>query len=400
MTESLEIDCKMGLIKPTFKIISPELTGNFENQWNSCLKQLEHISFHSDLKPVRVNIFVKSNNQNDYLSQVSHIESTIFKAFNNECPPFGVVMQEPEDPFLVLLEVAFINQHAAKITYGNFHNRPYCVIDTKNYKEYWTVGAQSVHPDFNILKSSEASFSYLSDLYEHLGLSFDNIVRQWNYVGGILDKEVIGDRERQHYQMFNETRSIYYNKYRKRSDFPAATGIGMLYLGVCIDSFAVTGNENLKIIPVSSPVQSESYKYGQKVLVGAPDCKLNKNQPPQFERAKLIVLNNASRLIISGTASIVGEETVGIGDVEEQTRITIKNINALTSPENVKRHYPEIKSLPDKYSYVRVYVKNKGDISKVREICNETYGDTPATYVVADICRDNLLVEIETELIS
>ncbi len=400
LTKSLENDSKMGLIKPTFKIITPEVTGSFNLQWDSCLKQLEQISLHTDLKPVRVNIFVKSNDQKDYLSQVKYIETTIFKTFNDECPPFGVVMQEPEDPFVVLLEVAFTNQHAAKIIYGNFHNRPYCIIDTKSYKEYWTIGAQSVHPDYNILKSSEASFSYLSDLYNHLGLSFDNIVRQWNYVGGILDKENIDGRERQHYQMFNETRSKFYTEYRKRADFPAATGIGMLYLGVCIGSFAVTGNENLKVLPISSPVQSESYKYGQQVLVGAPDCRLTKNQPPQFERAKLIVLNNASRLIVSGTASIVGEVTVGIGDVEEQTRVTIKNISALTSPDNIKRHFPEIKTIPDKYSYVRVYVKNKEDISKVRNICKETYRDTPATYVVADICRDNLLVEIETELIS
>jgi len=135
-------------------------------------------------------------------------------------------------------------------------------------------------------------------------------------------------------------------------------------------------------------------------LVGAPDCALPQNQPPQFERAKLIILNNAARLIISGTASIIGEETVGIGDVEEQTRVTIKNIQILSDPETLKDQCSEIKVIPQTYSYVRVYVKYKEDISKVRKICFEAYGNVPTTYVVADICRDNLLVEIETELIS
>jgi enamine deaminase RidA (YjgF/YER057c/UK114 family) len=400
LTNSQENDFKMGLVKPTYKIIEPNQTGNFETQWKSCLDQLEDISTHSDLKPVRVNVFVKSLNHDDYNYQIHLIEQSLFSTFGSHCPPFGAVMQEPEDPYLVIIEACFINKHSASIIYGTFRNKPYCIVDAKNYKEYWTVGAQSVHPDFNILESSKASFIFLHDLYEHLGLTFDNIVRQWNYVGEILSKETIDGRERQHYQMFNETRSNFYKEYRQRNDFPAATGIGMLYLGVCIDSFSVTGNETLKVIPVNSPVQSESYKYGQKVLIGAPDCKLSQNQPPQFERAKLIVLNNASRLLISGTASIIGEETVGIDDVEEQTRTTIKNIAALSSAENLKSKFPEIKSIPDKYSYIRVYVKNKTDIPRVKAICAEAYGNTPATYVVADICRNNLLVEIEAELIS
>lgn len=400
LSKSLENDFKMGLVKPTYKIIEPDHIGDFEIQWKSCLKQLENISVHSELKPVRVNIFVKSLNHDDYMNQHDTVQQSIFETFGSNCPPFGIVMQEPEDPYLVIVEAGFINKHSASIRYGNFKNRPYCIVDAKNYKEYWTVGAQSVHPDLNILASSTASFNYLHDLYDHLGLTFNNIVRQWNYVGEILSKETIDGRDRQHYQMFNETRSNFYKHYRTCTDFPAATGIGMLYLGVCIDSFSVTGNENLKIIPVNSPVQSESYKYGQQVLVGTPDCSLKQNQPPQFERAKLIALNNASRLLISGTAAILGEETVGIGDVEEQTRITIKNIQALSSAENLKSKFPEIKSIPDTYSYIRVYVKYKDDISKVREICKKAYGNTPATYVVADICRDNLLVEIEAELVS
>jgi hypothetical protein len=390
----------MGLIRPSYKIIMPEITGNFIEQWKSCLHQLSDITVKTNLKPVRVNIFVKSSNQGDYLRQQIHIDSTIINLFGKECPPFGVVMQEPEDPYIVIAEVGFVDKLLATVIYGEFHGRPYCIVDAKNYKEYWTIGAQSVHPDFNILASSNASFSYLYDLYSHLGLSFNDIVRQWNYVGEILSKENVDGRLRQHYQMFNETRNQFYKTYRDRSDFPAATGIGMLYLGVCIDSFSITGDENLKIIPISNPVQSESYKYGQKVLVGAPDCALPQNQPPQFERAKLIILNNVSRLIISGTASIIGEETVGIGDVEEQTRVTIKNIQILSATETLKAQCPEISVIPQTYSYVRVYVKYKEDISKVRKICFEAYGDVPTTYVVADICRDNLLVEIETELIS
>jgi enamine deaminase RidA (YjgF/YER057c/UK114 family) len=400
LSKIFENDFKMGLIKPVYKIITPDQSGDFSIQWQSCLSQLEDISVHSGLSPVRINIFVKSTNHNDYLAQHDLVEKSMFGSFGSQCPPFGTVMQEPEDPFLVIIEAGFINRNAANVIYGTFKQRPYCIVDAKNYKEYWTIGAQSVHPDKNILASSNASFSYLYELYNYLGLSFNNIVRQWNYVGEILSKENIDNRLRQHYQMFNETRSIFYKKNRSRTDFPAATGIGMLYLGVCIDSFAVSGNENLVIVAISNPSQNESYKYGQQVLVGAPDCSLPQNQPPQFERAKLIMLNNVSRLIISGTASIIGQETIGIGDVEKQTQVTIENIQRLSDPDTLKNQCPGIKVIPASYSYVRVYVKFKKDISKVRKICSNFFGNVPTTYVVADICRDNLLVEIETELIS
>jgi enamine deaminase RidA (YjgF/YER057c/UK114 family) len=390
----------MGLIKPAYQIIYPTRNGNFKNQWDSCLEQIESIQDNPIDALTRVNIFVNSENQADYLLKQQVVKGSFMDCFGSQCPPFGVVMQAPEGPNQVVCEIGIVNKHSANVSYGFFHEIPYCVVDAGNYKEYWTIGAHSVKPDFNIKASSKAAFTYLKDLYQHLGLSFNNIVRQWNYVGEILSKEQEEGRLRQHYQMFNETRSEYYGNYRTRNDFPAATGIGMLYQGVCIDSFAVSGDESLKVVPVSNPAQSESYCYSQEVLVGSPEIARKQNQPPQFERAKLLVLNRVSRLIVSGTASIIGQQTVGIGDVEEQTRVTIGNIKRLADPDHLQKLCPDMVHAPDKYSYIRVYVKLKEDISKVRNICQQFFGNVPATYVVADICRDDLLVEIEAELLS
>lgn len=52
---------------------------------------------------------------------------------------------------------------------------------------------------------------------------------------------------------------------------------------------------------------------------------------------------------------------------------------------------------PDKYSYLRVYAKNRNEIGVVRSIGEEHFGNIPTTFVHVDICRDNLLVEIEPE---
>jgi hypothetical protein len=43
----------------------------------------------------------------------------------------------------------------------------------------------------------------------------------------------------------------------------------------------------------------------------------------------------------------------------------------------------------------RVYVKRPEDYARVRAVCEQRLGTVPATYVVADVCRPDLLVEIE-----
>ena len=44
---------------------------------------------------------------------------------------------------------------------------------------------------------------------------------------------------------------------------------------------------------------------------------------------------------------------------------------------------------------VRVYVKRPEDYAKCRAVCERRLGATPAIYAQADVCRPNLLVEIE-----
>ena len=62
------------------------------------------------------------------------------------------------------------------------------------------------------------------------GMSFNNLVRQWNYIGNILEIK----HGFQNYQIFNEVRSEVYQKYRTIAGYPAATGIGMKLDGVSL----------------------------------------------------------------------------------------------------------------------------------------------------------------------
>ena len=44
---------------------------------------------------------------------------------------------------------------------------------------------------------------------------------------------------------------------------------------------------------------------------------------------------------------------------------------------------------------MRVYIKRREDYAKTKAVCEERLGELPAVYAIADICRPDLLVEIE-----
>jgi enamine deaminase RidA (YjgF/YER057c/UK114 family) len=104
-------------------------------------------------------------------------------------------------------------------------------------------------------------------------------------------------------------------------------------------------------------------------------------------------------LFISGTASIIGQETIGRGDVREQTIVTIENIRKLTDLERINQIAGDSGSITGRYSLLRVYVKNQEDFEVVRSVCDEHFPKIPACFIESDICREDLLTEIECEFI-
>jgi hypothetical protein len=173
----------------------------------------------------------------------------------------------------------------------------------------------------------------------------------------------------------------------------------MKFGGVVLDFCAVKAFANLKIIAVDNPDQIRPYDYSQQVLKGKPLCSKGINQPPQFERALFLTENMGSTLFVSGTASIIGQDTIGIDNVEEQTIVTLDNINKLTDSGRISHLSGKPGSYAGSPILLRVYVKNQYDIPKVKAICDQRYPGVCSVFIEADICRDNLLVEIEAEFL-
>jgi enamine deaminase RidA (YjgF/YER057c/UK114 family) len=180
-------------------------------------------------------------------------------------------------------------------------------------------------------------------------------------------------------------RSLAYARSTFPAGYPAATGIGQATGGVVLD-FVALDAPGATVLPLSNPRQTDAHRYSEALLVGESNGAAPAKCTPRFERAKRIVLGGEETTLVSGTAAIVGEESVAKGDVAAQTRTTIDNIAALVGAHRLSR--------------LRAYVKRKGDIATVRRICAEAFGPVPAVYVQADVCREELLVEIEGALVT
>ena len=389
----------MPLFNSSYLNIQPVAGGSFISEWQNCLTQLIEIIKDDKIRIFKINFYVHTSGKTDYFNKKKTIGDSLLNTLGDKCPTFGVSANTPELHYKVAAEVGLIESSDIQIDYRTWQDWRYTLIEQNGYKELWANGIESKVSEDNINSSAEKAFEIMHKVLEAENMTFNNIVRQWNYIGKINKVFRQGSLTTQHYQAFNKVRSEYYREYRSVSDFPAATGIGMKYGRVMIDFCAVSSTKDVQIKSIANPRQINPYSYDQAVLIGTTDT--GQKQPPLFERAKLLIFSDTWRLFVSGTASIIGQETTGIGSLEEQTFVTIENISKLVSKENLSIHCPEINhDKPLRFRRIRVYVKNDCEIPAVKSICTKFYSKIPSIYIQADICRTNLLVEIEADLTS
>jgi enamine deaminase RidA (YjgF/YER057c/UK114 family) len=241
-------------------------------------------------------------------------------------------------------------------------------------------------------RSLEALRQAQGQLEAH-GFAFQQLVRTWLYLGDIVGLE--GDTQR--YQELNRARSDFYRGPRfgnchvpsgfNRPVYPASTGIGSGGRDVIMSGIAMASDrKDVVLMPLENPLQTSAFDYAAQY---GPTS-------PKFARAMVVAAGEFACIFISGTASITGSETRHAGDVEGQTWQTLDNIAALISEENLCRHrLPGFGATLDDLALVRVYVKRPQDFPTARQVCNVRLGELPAVYAIADVCRDDLLVEIE-----
>jgi hypothetical protein len=389
----------MPIPDTSYKVIQPFPQGDFLANWQSCHGQLIAIVKEGRSRIFKINLFVHSLDRNDFQSKKQFLTEQLLNTFGEECPTFGILANSPEKPYNLVLEIGLINAHSIKMDYRKHKGWRYTIIEKSGYKELWANGIESEVQCRDTKTASEEAFIAMHHILLFEKMTIDNIVRQWNYIGKILSPDSRNSLLSGNYQIFNSVRQDFYHTHRLVPDFPAATGVGVDFTGVTIDFCAIAVEEDVKIISIKNPVQINPYNYDHKVLVGKQEHEHKENPAPLFERAKLIIFENKYRMYVSGTASIIGQDTIGKGDIREQTAITILNILKLTSSQNLISFAPQLNhNNSNIYDRIRVYVKNDIDIPIVKSICIHHFGNIPTLYVKSDICRTDLLVEIEADL--
>ncbi|MDZ7618051.1 MAG: hypothetical protein U1E05_13685, partial [Patescibacteria group bacterium] len=169
--------------------------------------------------------------------------------------------------------------------------------------------------------------------------------------------------------------------------YPASTGIGSDGRGFMASCAAlVTERSDVKLVPLENPVQVSAFDYGSHY---SPES-------PKFARAMVVAVGDVATTFISGTASITCSETQHLDDIVGQTHQTLDNIAALVGEDNFVQHgMPGMGATLDDMALVRVYIKRKEDYLRTREVCRQRLGGVPIIYAIADVCRPDLLVEIE-----
>lgn len=223
--------------------------------------------------------------------------------------------------------------------------------------------------------ATAAAYRAIFGLLEARG--YPSLLRVWNYFPAINAESHRIER----YRQFNIGRQEAFLAHGRPviDNVPAACALGSAAGGLDIAFLATRA----KVVGIENPRQISAYHYPGQY---GP-------RTPTFARAGLVNLGGREVLFISGTASIVGHQTLHHGDVAAQTRECLQNIVAVVDEAN--RVAPGAGFSLDTLAY-KVYVRDMKDLATVRQAMTAFIGGpVAAVFLQADICRADLLVEIE-----
>jgi enamine deaminase RidA (YjgF/YER057c/UK114 family) len=204
-----------------------------------------------------------------------------------------------------------------------------------------------------------------------VGMDFSHVVRTWLYINEILDW----------YDDFNVVRTEFFNRNRVFERLvPASTGVG-----VSNPESAALVTEVMAIKPLSDKIHIE--KIGSPLQCPATDYKSS------FSRAVEVSFSDYRRLYISGTASIDGDgNTIFVGDVKKQIARTMEVVSAIL--ESRQMNWQDV-------SRAIAYFPDLSNAYLLEEYCKSmSIPDLPIAIAHGDICRDDLLFEIEVDVVK
>ncbi len=345
------------------------------------------IGEHSDRNSiVHQAVFVRD------LNQVETVRQIIKDFYGDQLPATSYIPQPPCDGKELAIEALGVGCGDGQVEIERCCEQ---MVVAKHSGVTW-IHAANLFPSptvAGVYNRSLIGFEKMSQMLAKKLVRYDEVIRTWLYLGDIVGPE--GDTQR--YKELNRARTDFYTHFqfcRGRTPaayrgpvYPASTGIGTEGKGVTMSCIALQSDRpDVMLIPLENPQQVPAFDYGE--------CYSPKS--PKFARAMAVAAGDSATIFVSGTASITDAESRYIEDIEGQTNLTLDNIAALISADNFAKHgVPGLGATLDDLALVRVYIKRWNDFEKTRAVCEARFGERPTIYAQGDVCRPELLVEIE-----
>ena len=212
------------------------------------------------------------------------------------------------------------------------------------------------------------------------GVELRRIFRIWNFIPGIGRRDA-ADQDR--YMRFNAGRFEAFNEHPDETlPYPPASGVG--HDGDDLVLHLLEADVTVEVIDNPRQVRPERYSRTWGPL------------PPAFVRSAVISgLSNDPMLVVSGTASVRGEETMHLHDLDRQLDETITNLGELmgrvASATGIATH------AEGHLDTMLVYVPKAEHLDRLEDRITRELADssTRIEFRVGELCRPDLLVEIE-----
>ncbi len=207
-----------------------------------------------------------------------------------------------------------------------------------------------------------------------------HLAKVWNYFPGINDD----DDDREKYRQFSLGRANAFDQFDiVDSAVPTGTAIG------CVR------DSNLTIIALMSrhdflvaenPRQVSAFEYPRQY---GP-------KSPKFSRGGWVSAESHDLLVLSGTAAIIGHESVHPNNVEMQFSETLANLDHVCNAISGLGGKSKKLALNDE-SVLRVYLRDADDLDFVASELVKSIGniESNVAFLNADICRRELVIEID-----
>jgi chorismate lyase / 3-hydroxybenzoate synthase len=200
-----------------------------------------------------------------------------------------------------------------------------------------------------------------------------HVLRIWNYLGAINE----GDGDDERYRQFCAGRARGMDTLFAKG-YPAATAIGLRDGRRVLQLYWLAARE--AGAPIENPRQLSAWRYPRRYGPSAPTFARGMRAPTQ-----------SPQIYISGTAAIIGHTSHHAGNCSAQLEETLANIDSLLATARV-----DADARFGAGSALKIYARNTADAKMMHARLRAHFGaDTPMLILQGDICRAELLVEID-----